>query len=182
MDDACRQRLLALARAALEACVRDDRPPRLVDAADPPASGLFVTIHCAGELRGCLGTVDSDERLTAAVVRLAAEVSRDDHRFQPVTPEELSDIAIDLSVLTPTERVDDLATIEVGRHGLIVELGSRKGLLLPQVATEHGWDRDTFLSHTCIKAGLSPDAWRRGAVVYRFEAEVFGEKDSDAAT
>lgn len=181
MDDASQRRLLAIARAALEARVRGQRPPAVGDAPAPPASGLFVTIHCAGELRGCLGTLDAREPLADAVSRLAAEVSREDHRFRPVAAEELSDIAIDLSVLMPTERVEDVTTIEVGRHGLIVEQGSRKGLLLPQVATEHGWDRETFLAQTCVKAGLPPDAWRHGATVSRFEAEVFGENEGAAA-
>ncbi|HXG90079.1 MAG TPA: AmmeMemoRadiSam system protein A [Vicinamibacterales bacterium] len=177
LDPTVRAQLLALARQALEARVREQQAPEVPEQLNVPASGLFVTITHAGQLRGCLGTLSADQGLAEATTRLAGDVSRDDSRFRPVTPGELDDITIDLSVLTPTERVDDPATIEVGRHGLIVQQGGRRGLLLPQVATEHGWDRETFLAQTCMKAGLPPDAWRRGATVYRFEAEVFSEED-----
>lgn len=170
-----RQRLLELARAALEAKVRGMAAPEVATDLNRSASGLFVSIHCAGELRGCLGTLDDRERLGEAVVRLAAEVSYQDYRFRPLAVEELVAISIDLSVLTPAERVDDPSTIEVGADGLIVQQGARRGLLLPQVATEQGWDRETFLAQTCLKAGLPPDAWRRGATVLRFRAEVFGD-------
>jgi uncharacterized protein (TIGR00296 family) len=92
-----------------------------------------------------------------------------------VRPEELQDIRLEISVLTPEREVRAVSEIEVGRHGLIVEKGARRGLLLPQVATEHGWDRDTFVAQTCLKAGLAEDAWRHGARMFVFEAQVFGE-------
>jgi AmmeMemoRadiSam system protein A len=175
MDVSARLRLLDLARCALEARVRGVREPDVPDDLNEPASGVFVTIHACGELRGCLGTLDPRERLADAVVRLAGDVASEDLRFQPVRLSELPEVTIDLSILTPPEEVIDLASVQVGRDGLIVEDGGRKGLLLPQVATEQGWDRDAFLSYACVKAGLPADAWRRGARVFRFEAEVFGE-------
>jgi AmmeMemoRadiSam system protein A len=168
-------RLLSLARRALEARVRRGDPPRN----DEPfeiASGAFVTILHAGELRGCLGRLNVNLPLSQLVVELAQSVADSDPRFDPVRPDELQDITFEISVLTPEREVESADAIEVGRHGLIVEQGRNRGLLLPQVATEHGWDRDTFLDHTCLKAGLRPGAWRRGARVYVFEAEVFGER------
>jgi len=99
----------------------------------------------------------------------------EDPRFPPVTASELPDVTVEISVLTPITVVHDVSEIEVGRDGLVVQDGWRKGLLLPQVATEHRWDRETFLAHTCLKAGLRPDAWRTGAKILRFQAEVFSE-------
>jgi AmmeMemoRadiSam system protein A len=102
--------------------------------------------------------------------------AREDPRFAPVSPSELDDLDIEVSVLGPLEQIDPFAAdaIVIGRHGLVVEQGRRRGLLLPQVATEWNMDRETFLGHTCAKAGLPADAWRRGATVYRFAADVFG--------
>ena len=172
-----RKRLLDLARRAVIARVQ--RAPAPVAPADLniPASGVFVTLYHRGELRGCLGTLDPREPVAEAVIRLAGDVTHRDHRFDPLRVAELNEVAIDLSVLTEPTIVSDPSEIVVGRDGLIVEQGRRKGLLLPQVAPEHGFDRDTFLAHTCLKAGLAADAWRHGATIYRFEAEVFGEED-----
>ena len=171
-----RRRLLVLARAALEARVRRLPAPEAGSggALDLPR-GAFVTIHHGGNLRGCLGRIDADRRLGEVVAYLAAVVADSDPRFPIVMTDELSNVTIEISVLTPEEEVVDIESIDVGRHGLIVEQGGRRGLLLPQVASEHAWDRATFLAQTCVKAGLPPDAWRRGAKVYCFEAEVFGE-------
>lgn len=169
------RRLLALARRALEARVRRADPPD-VDVHLEIRSGAFVTILRAGELRGCLGRITSDVALTRLVVELAQAVADSDPRFDRVRPHELPDITVEISVLTPEREIESMDTIEVGRHGLIVEHEFNRGLLLPQVATEHGWDRDTFLDHACVKAGLMPGAWRRGARVFVFEAEVFGER------
>ncbi|MGH9254380.1 MAG: AmmeMemoRadiSam system protein A [Vicinamibacterales bacterium] len=170
------QRLLALARRALEARVRRQPPPAAEQgsALELPR-GAFVTIHCRGELRGCLGHIETSAPLAETVLHLAGSVADSDPRFAPVAIVELHDIEIEISVLTPEREVRSIAEIEVGRHGLIVEQGVRRGLLLPQVATEQGWDRETFLSHTCRKAALAPDAWLRGARLFVFEAQVFGE-------
>src|SRR5688572_24555537 len=147
ISDDDRRRLLQLAREALDARVRR-RPPPPIDrggAFDWPR-GAFVTIHCRGELRGCLGRLGVDAPLGETVAHLAAVVSDSDPRFAPVSSPELPDIEVEISVLTPEREVLTPDDIEVGRHGLIIEDGSRRGLLLPQVATEHGWDRDTFLA------------------------------------
>ena len=170
-----RARLLALARQALTARVNHQPLP------DPPSGGVFerargafVTIHRQGVLRGCLGRLEP-QRLAETVVHLAAVVSHSDPRFDPVGKEELDEIDLEISVLTPAREINLVDDIEIGRHGLIVEQGFRRGLLLPQVPVEHRWDRTTFLEHTCLKAGLRRDAWQHGARLFVFEAEVFGD-------
>jgi AmmeMemoRadiSam system protein A len=170
------RRLLALARQALEARVRR------LGAADPGQGGAldwlrgaFVTIHRRGGLRGCLGRIEPDAPLSATVAHLAAIVADSDPRFEPVALHELEEIELEISVLTPEREIRSVDEIEIGRHGLIVEHGGRRGLLLPQVAVEQRWDRETFASQTCLKAMLSADAWRHGARLLVFEAQVFGE-------
>jgi AmmeMemoRadiSam system protein A len=170
-----RERLLQLARRALFARVTGAMAPEAPAELNWTAFGVFVTVYHRDDLRGCLGTLSGREPLADAVVRLAGDVAQHDHRFDPIEAHEIDQVIIDLSVLTPPERVEDPADIVIGTHGLIVEEGLRRGLLLPQVATEQGWDRDTLLAHTCLKAGLARDAWQNGAIVFRFEAEVFGE-------
>jgi uncharacterized protein len=176
ISDQDRQRLLALARRALEARVRRS------DAPDPDVEmeitmGAFVSIFRQGDLRGCLGRLTSPLPLPQLIVEMAQEVADSDPRFEPVASHELPFIAVEISVLTAKREIGSVAEIEVGRHGLIIERGMNRGLLLPQVATEHRWDRDTFLDHTCLKAGLPVDAWKRGARIFVFEAEVFGERE-----
>ncbi len=177
-----RERLLTLARRCLEARVRREAPPPVERGGglDEPM-GAFVTIHTSGELRGCLGRLETDRPLADNVAHLAGVVSDSDPRFAPLSISELGDTDIEISALTPEEEVHDVSEIEVGRHGLIVERDPHRGLLLPQVATEHGWDRETFLDHTCLKAGLPKDAWRLGVRILRFEAQVFGERDALSA-
>lgn len=171
------KRLLSIARRALAARVRREVTPATDrGGALEWARGAFVTIYCRGELRGCLGRLSSDEPLAVTVADLAASVSDSDPRFEPVRPSELDTIDLEISVLTPDQPVDSIADVDVGRHGLIVEQDGRRGLLLPQVATEHGWNAEAFAAHACLKAGLPSDAWRRGAQVYVFEAQVFGER------
>lgn len=177
IEHGIKRRLVHLARAALDASVRRHRAPDVPRDLAIDAFGVFVTLHHRGDLRGCLGALDCRDRIVESVVRLAAAVAHEDYRFRPLQLEELGDSSLDLSVLTPPQRVSDHLTIEVGRHGLIIEQGPRKGLLLPQVAPEHGWDRETFLAHTCVKAGLPPTAWMRGATLFCFEADVFGERE-----
>lgn len=175
IDEEARQRLLHVARHAAVARVRREPAPAPF-ALDVRASGVFVTLYYRGDLRGCLGTLDPRERVPHAVIRLAGDVTHRDPRFDPVGLHELIDLAIDISVLSEPILVREPGEIVVGRDGLIVEQGEARGLLLPQVATEHGFDRETFLAHTCRKAGLTADAWVNGAAIYRFEAEVFGER------
>jgi uncharacterized protein len=177
LTDEQKRTLLNLARAAVEAQVRGAAPPVPPAMPLPVASGTFVTVKTHGELRGCLGTLESRDGLARDVARCAADAASQDPRFAPVSAAELPAIAIDVSVLGPLESIDPSRpnAIVVGRHGLVVEQGRRRGLLLPQVATEWGWTAEQFLRQTCVKAGLSRDAWQHGAQVYRFEADVFGD-------
>jgi AmmeMemoRadiSam system protein A len=175
-DTTQRARMLDIARTAVADAVarRPSTRPMLDD--PPPASGVFVTVKKEGMLRGCIGTLECRRPLAEEIARVAACAVREDPRFAPVSADELPLIDLEISVLGPLERIDPLDpdAIVIGRHGLVVEQGSRRGLLLPQVAPEWGWDRGEFLARTCVKAGLPADAWRRGADVYRFEADVFG--------
>jgi len=139
-------------------------------------SGAFVTLHQKGQLRGCIGTFSAQNPLEEAVQEMARAAAFQDPRFPPVQAGEVPEIDIEISALTPMREVQDLEEIEVGRHGLYVSDGPFSGVLLPQVATEHGWDRQTFLEQTCIKAGLDRDRWRsEGLKIFVFSAEVFGE-------
>ena len=168
--------LLDIARDAVRAGVTG-RPPDVPPGVDfPDATGAFVTLKKHGELRGCIGTLECRQSLAEEVARVAISAALEDPRFSPVRASELEDLDVEVSVLGPLERIDpaDPSAIEIGRHGLVVEMGPRRGLLLPQVATEWNMDRETFLAHTCAKAGLPADCWRKGAAVYRFAAEVFG--------
>jgi AmmeMemoRadiSam system protein A len=168
--------LLATARRAITAYVNGERPPPPQASGDlARQSGAFVTIENHGELRGCIGHIEGDRPLAAAVADCAVAACSTDPRFPAVTPGELTHLDIEISVLGPLEPVNDVSEITVGRHGLVVEKGWHRGLLLPQVATEWNWDRQTFLEQTCHKAGLPRDAWRNGASVWKFEAEVFSE-------
>jgi len=146
-----------------------------------PNAGAFVTLRKQGELRGCIGHVEPDRPLDVTVARVAVAAAQTDPRFPSVSLDELDAISIEISVLGPLERIFGLHDIAIGRHGLVVERAFHRGLLLPQVAVERGWSADVFASQTCVKAGLPPDAWQRGATLWRFEAEVFGESDADEA-
>lgn len=152
---------------------------------DAPAldavGGAFVTLETGGSLRGCIGRPYPRQPVIEAVRESAIGAATNDPRFQPVEREELSDIAVEVSVLSSPEELgdairDETMPIEVGRDGLIVRNGSRSGLLLPQVPVEHDWDVETFLTQTCRKAGLPEHCWRNGDVtVERFTADVFRE-------
>jgi len=136
--------------------------------------GAFVTINKKGSLRGCIGHIRGVKPLYKSVEEMAAAAAFGDPRFPPVTKKELKDLAIEISVLTPFKQITDVKEIEVGVHGIYMERGYYSGLLLPQVATEYGWDRDTFLEHTCRKAGLPHDAWRdKETKIYIFSADIF---------
>jgi AmmeMemoRadiSam system protein A len=171
-----RRLLLQIARDAIVAHVRRGAAPAPPDTGvGARVGGAFVTLHSCGDLRGCIGHVEATEPLASVIVRCAVAACSADPRFPPVTAAELPNIDIELSLLGPLDPVTDVGDIEVGRHGLVVERRGQRGLLLPQVATEWRWDREAFLSHTCRKAGLPNDAWQRGAKLWKFEAEVFGE-------
>jgi uncharacterized protein len=176
--DRDRRELLALAREAIAASLTHCALPQASPEGDlAHAARVFVTLHTRGQLRGCIGQLDADRPLAAAVQSCAVSAATADPRFHAVSGRELDEIDIEISVLGELEPVRELADIEVGRHGLLVESGWRRGLLLPQVAAEWGWEAATFVAHTCRKAGLPPDAWpARGALLFRFEAEVFGDR------
>lgn len=147
---------------------------------DPPTAhlaqprGVFTTLHLHGQLRGCVGYVLPVGSLYTAVSETARAAAFEDTRFRPVTIDEARALTIELSILSPPEPIDP-GMVEIGRHGVIISMAGRRGLLLPQVAVEHHWDRATFLEQTCRKAGLPADAWQKGAILEAFTAEVFGE-------
>jgi len=171
-----RQLLLRIAREAITAFV-SGTPAHLPGAADilGRPGGAFVTLHKGGELRGCIGHIEPTEPLGAVVPRCAVAACSTDPRFPPLRPEELDAIDIEISLLGPLESIAGPQDIVVGRDGLVVERGWQRGLLLPQVAGEWHWNASAFLAQTCKKAGLPSDAWEKGAKLWRFEAEVFGE-------
>lgn len=139
--------------------------------------GAFVSLHKRGQLRGCIGTFVGRKPLVATVQEMAISASTRDPRFPPLTEAELAQVDLEISVLTPLRPIADPQQIEVGRHGIFITRDFHSGVLLPQVATEYGWDRETFLEHTCMKAGLPKDAWRDPETkIEVFEAQVFGEK------
>ena len=174
--------LLALARQALDARVTGTHPPEVVCTGMLSLRcGAFVSIHSGDELRGCLGRLSTDAPLGKTVVYLGGAVADSDPRFPPVAEYELPSLQIEISLLTPERPVSSIEEITIGRHGVIVEQGRSRGLLLPQVASELGWDRDAFLDHACLKARLPRAAWRTGARILIFEAQVFAER-APAAT
>ncbi|MGH9373305.1 MAG: AmmeMemoRadiSam system protein A [Vicinamibacterales bacterium] len=176
LTDLQRRTLLDLARASITANVSGQDPLEPGALELPDATGVFVTIRRRGALRGCLGTLQNRLGLAREVVRCAVDSAKDDPRFPPVAAGELSELELEISVLGPLEAIEPRAdTFTLGVHGLVVEAGVRRGLLLPQVAIEWGWTAEQFLRQTCVKAGLPPDAWQNGARIYRFPAEVFGE-------
>jgi uncharacterized protein len=174
-------------REAVGASPSSGPEPDLSPAFDIPR-GVFVTLrrYPSGALRGCIGYPLPRFPLATAIARAAVAAATDDPRFPAVRPEELASVTVEVSVLTVPEALsfaspaEAVSLVRVGRDGLIVEGRSASGLLLPQVAPEQGWDAAQFLDGTCEKAGLPPGAWRSPSVrVYRFEAEVFGERSPD---
>ncbi len=139
--------------------------------------GVFVTLHNHGDLRGCIGYPLPVKPLLEAIVDNAVSSATEDHRFYPVTYEELRDIDIEISVLTVPKKVESYKDIVVGQDGIIVSKGYMKGLLLPQVPVEQKWDLETYISHGCLKAGLPADEWRRNVGIETFQGIVFGEKE-----
>jgi AmmeMemoRadiSam system protein B/AmmeMemoRadiSam system protein A len=136
--------------------------------------GAFVSLHKSGRLRGCIGQIVPANPLHQTIEDMAVAAAFDDPRFDPLTLREMKDLELEISVLTPMERLKNADEIEIGRHGLYIKKGLSSGLLLPQVAVEYGWDRNTFLEETCRKAGLSRGAWKeKGTEIYIFSADIF---------
>lgn len=174
-----RSRLLTIARETIESALAGNRPdphPPEDPALHVP-SGAFVTLRSQEhELRGCIGSIYAEQPLWKAVVQNALNAAFRDPRFLPLSSAEWPEISIEISVMSPIVEVGSVEEIVPGRDGLIIRAGNRAGLLLPQVATEYGWDRETFLAQTCRKAGLPTDAWRSPETrIERFSAEVFSE-------
>ncbi len=143
--------------------------------------GVFTSLYLRGELRGCVGYVLPTNSVYGSVAETARAAAFEDTRFYPVTLPEAQELEIELSILSPPQEISPEA-IEIGRHGLLIGAGLHRGLLLPQVPVEHNWDRVTFLEQTCRKAGLPLDAWKTGAKIEAFTAEVFGDKADLAST
>jgi AmmeMemoRadiSam system protein A len=175
-----RTALLTIARRSIEAVLdggRAELDPAALDDELRRPSGAFVSLHTkAGDLRGCIGSIHPVSPLCQAVASNAVNAAFRDPRFVPVGREELGHLHVEISVMSPIVPVASVEEIVVGRDGLIISRGGRAGLLLPQVAAQYGWDVDTFLRYTCMKARLPVDAWRaEGTRIERFSAEVFGE-------
>ena len=178
LTDDEKQALLRIARASILAELAGKKPPAARgQGALEEKRGAFVCLKRRGRLRGCIGFIEARKPLARTVEEMAVAAALQDPRFPPLREEEMKEISLEISVLTPLRKTADVGQIEVGTHGLYVRKGSRAGLLLPQVATEYGWDRDTFLKETCRKAGLVPDAWRDPETeIYLFSADVFGDE------
>ena len=176
LNEAEQRFLLDLAREAIHRALHGlAAPPVPQDASLRRPSGAFVTLRRAGELRGCVGRIEAPTPLAEVVARAAVAAALEDGRFEPVQASELAELTVEISVLGPVQPIEP-AEVRVGTHGLIVRHAGRAGLLLPQVAVEHGWDAETFLDHTCRKAGLPTSQWRLpGVELLAFTAQVFGD-------
>jgi uncharacterized protein len=170
--------LLKIARDTIVSFVTTGKVPAVVTASKglQAANGCFVTIKQHGQLRGCIGNFVSDQPLYRLVQEMAVSAATRDPRFYPMKQQDLTEFDLEISVLSPLTLAESMDEIQVGTHGIYLVRGSYRGVLLPQVATEYGWDRDTFLKHTCLKAGLPENAWKKDCQIYLFSAQVFGEK------
>lgn len=174
------QALLAIARQAIIQGVQTGQEyiePREEKALNK-RSGCFVTIKQNGQLRGCIGNFQSELPLFKEVAQMAQASAAKDPRFYPLKESDLDNFSLEISVLSPLKKIEDIEEIQIGEHGIYIEKSFYRGVLLPQVAVEHDWDRLTFLKQTCIKAGLPTDAWKaEDAEIYIFSAQVFGEEE-----
>ena len=174
-----RRKLLSLARRSIEHYLRTGKRLDNLEIDDPllyKEKGAFVTLEKNGMLRGCIGHIIADMPLCEVVAEMAIQAAVGDPRFPAVDIGEMKDIEIEISVLSPLKKLEDINDIRIGKHGLLLRKGIHSGLLLPQVPVEYGWDRQTFLRHLALKAGLPADGWRDGEI-YWFTAEVFSEKE-----
>ena len=182
-SDDDRKNMLIAAREVLTVCVKGEEViiPESLSNLDSEPIGIFITLHTIkGELRGCIGYLESVKSLPEALVEMTKAAAMQDPRFNPVKEAELNDIVLEISLLSPLKKIDSPAEIEIGEHGLVISDGQKKGLLLPQVAAENNWDKITFLEHTCEKARLPHDAWKsEDTEISIFSAEVFEEKKID---
>ena len=181
LTESDQQLLLQVARNSVHSYLMSESPrlPEVSAGVLGEPHGIFVSIHKRGELRGCIGNVHPAGPLLRSVAECAIAAAVGDPRFMPLMITELPDVEFEISVLSTMRPVRDISDIEVGTHGLLISKKSAHGLLLPQVATTYGWDRERFLQETCRKAGLRPDDWKDGATIQFFSAFVFGEKQFD---
>ncbi len=176
LNDDEKAALLELARSTIEKHLSGEELPECPLKSEKlnEHRGAFVTLHKKTSLRGCIGFIHASKPLRDTIRDMAIAAAFQDPRFDPVTAGELDELSVEISVLTPFQEIDDIDEIQVGKHGLMIVSGQQSGLLLPQVAVQYGWDRETFLEHTCMKAGLPPDAWRnQQARIVIFSADVF---------
>ncbi|BCS55695.1 AmmeMemoRadiSam system protein A [Geobacter sp. SVR] len=170
--------LLKIARDTINGFVMTGEAPP-VDANSPgmcAENGCFVTIKQHGRLRGCIGNFMSDKPLFRLVQEMAISAATQDPRFYRMKPQDLENFDLEISVLSPLKKISAPEEIQVGKHGLYIVKNTYRGVLLPQVATEYGWDRETFLKHICLKAGLPENAWKKQCDIYVFTALVFAEE------
>jgi len=174
------ERLLKIARDSIESHLKK-KPQEEFEISDPmlrEKRGAFVTLHKHDDLRGCIGDIIGSKPLHETVAEMAVAAAVRDPRFSPLTIDELSEVDIEISAMTPLKKIDNIDEIKVGTHGLYIKRGFLSGLLLPQVATEYGWNKEEFLEYTCQKAHLPMDAWKdEKTEIYIFSAQVFGEKE-----
>ena len=172
--------LLDIVKKAIVAKVNNKDIPKLTVDSETlrEKRGAFVTLKKQGHLRGCIGYIKPVKALGETVQEMAIAAAFHDPRFPSLTPDEVRDLTFEISVLSPLKRIKDINEIEVGKHGLYVVRAYKSGLLLPQVAVEYEWDRETFLKETCYKAGLPPQAWMdKETEIYIFSADYFGDTD-----
>jgi uncharacterized protein len=175
-----RQALLQTARSSIEAELAGKPLPVLEFKSEElrRKSGTFVTLWLRENLRGCIGYIEPLFPLAQAVQDVAVKAAFEDTRFMPITQYEFQNVKIEISVLSPITLLKDFKDIEIGKHGLVIDSGHRRGLLLPQVATEYNWNAEQFLKQTALKAGLASDAWKKKDVkLYTFTVEKFDESD-----
>ena len=172
--------LLDIAKKAIVAKVNNKDIPKLTGDSETlqEKRGAFVTLKKRGQLRGCIGYIKPVKALGETVQEMAIAAAFHDPRFPSLTPDEVRDLTFEISVLSLLKRIKDINEIEVGKHGLYIVRGYKSGLLLPQVAVEYKWDRETFLKETCCKAGLPMQAWMdKETEIHIFSADYFGDTD-----
>ncbi|MFH1777916.1 MAG: AmmeMemoRadiSam system protein A [Candidatus Omnitrophota bacterium] len=177
LNDKQKKRLLEIARSSIQEFLTKKCDLKITEH-DPVLNthkGAFVTITLNGKLRGCIGHITSDRPLYQTVSEMAVSAAVSDPRFSPLTGDEINRIQLEISVLSELEKITEPEKIIVGQHGILIRKGFYSGLLLPQVAVEYNWTREEFLEHTCFKAGLDKDDWKKDVDIYIFSAEVFGE-------
>jgi AmmeMemoRadiSam system protein A len=180
LSESDKKELLRTARTSIEHAMKGVLISSREESTGPLGElrGVFVTLRLQSELRGCIGYVEPRLPLQEAVREVALKAAFEDPRFPPLSDEELKDVEIEISVLSPLRKISSPDEIEIGKHGLVVDAGYTRGLLLPQVAGEYGWGKEEFLSHTARKAGLPADAWKlRGVELFVFTSDVFSETE-----